>query len=189
MPFQPPRSSSVLASVLAAAGLVLTVAGCSGHVTPLGPTPPQPSHLATPIVLQAMHTKPATPAGKCPAGYVMLPVPGNPGPGPCYRKFGAPVTFTSAAVSPGPVASAAGKPASSSAASALLIALPAADRATLTAITTKAYDSRGAIDITIAGKSWALPQVLAPITGGQFEIPLSTKNQALQLQRTLVSSG
>ena len=36
MPFQlPPRPASVLASVLAA-GLMLTVAGCS-HLTPLGP--------------------------------------------------------------------------------------------------------------------------------------------------------
>jgi hypothetical protein len=49
MPFQPsPRLSSVLASVLAA-GVMLTVAGCS-HLTPLGPDPaatmPQPHHLS-----------------------------------------------------------------------------------------------------------------------------------------------
>ena len=59
MPFQPgkPRSSSVLASVLAAAGIVLTVASCS-HVTPLGPTPPPPRHLGSPIVLRAVLSGP-----------------------------------------------------------------------------------------------------------------------------------
>ena len=49
-----PRPASVLASMLAA-GLMLTVAGCS-HLTPLGPdaaaTAPQPSHLRSPIVLR-----------------------------------------------------------------------------------------------------------------------------------------
>lgn len=207
MPFQPLcRSSSVLASMLAAAGLVLTLAGCSGHVTPLGPMPPQPSHLATPIVLQAVRTQPATPAGKCRAGYVTLPEPGNPGPGLCYRKFGTPVTFTSAAVMPGPVAtrvanpapaapagspppSPASQPASASGPAGLVIALPAANRAALTAVTTTAYNSRGAIAITVAGKTWALPQVLTPITGGRFEIVLPSRSQALRLQRTLVPSG
>jgi hypothetical protein len=207
MPFQPPcRSSSVLASVLAAAGLVLALAGCSGHVTPLGPAPPQPSHLATPIVLQAVRTQPAARAGGCRTGYVTLPEPGNSGTGLCYRKFGQPVTFTSAAVFPGPVATPvrhpapapagnspgsapAGQPASASGPSGLIIALPAANRAALTAVTTTAYDSRGAIAITVAGKTWALPQMLAPLTHGQFEILLPTRNQALQLQRTLVPSG
>jgi hypothetical protein len=205
MPFQLPRSSSVLASALAAAGLALTLAGCSGHVTPLGPTPPQPQHLAAPIVLQAVRTKPATPAGKCPAGYVTLPEPGNPGPSQCYRKFGTAVTFTSAAVMPGPVAvpvhntapasagspppSPTNQPASASGPAGLLIALAAAERASLTAVTTTAYNSGGAIAITVAGKTWALPQVLAPITHGQFEILLPSQRDASELQRMLLSSG
>lgn len=49
MPVQsPPRPPSALASLLAAAGIVLTVASCTGHITPLGPdqaaTMPQPHH-------------------------------------------------------------------------------------------------------------------------------------------------
>jgi len=182
MPFQPPpRPSSVLACALAAAGIVLTVSSCS-HLTPLGPTQPQPRHLGSPIVLQAMLSKPPTASGGCPAGYVML---SGPGQSPaCYRKLGTPVTFTSAAVTSAPVTSISGKPAPPP--SALLIAVPAADRAALTAVTTTAYHSGGAMDITVAGKTWALPRAMAPITGGQFEIALPSSNQALQLQRILV---
>src|SRR6185295_17915879 len=67
MPFQPPpRPAPVLASVLAA-GLMLTAASCS-HLTPLGPAAPQPHHLRSPIVLQAMRVQNPTPAGGCPAG-------------------------------------------------------------------------------------------------------------------------
>jgi hypothetical protein len=205
MPFQLPRSSSVLASVLAAAGLALTVAGCSGHVTPLGPTPPQPTHLATPIVLQAVRTRPATPAGGCPAGYATLPEPGSSGPALCYRKFGTPVTFTSAAVMPGPVAapvkkaapvpagspppSPTSQPASASGPAGLVIDLASAEWAALTAVTTKAYDGRGAIAITVRGKTWALPKVLEPITGGRFEILVPSQGLAVRLQHILVSSG
>ena len=76
-----PRSASVLASMLAA-GLVLTVVGCS-HLTPLGPdapaaAPPPPSHLRSPIVLTAMRVQPPAPAGGCPAQFTMISVPGNP---------------------------------------------------------------------------------------------------------------
>jgi hypothetical protein len=70
MPFQPsPRPASMLASVLAAAGVMLAVTGCSG-ITPLGPdTPPRPTRaagspvtvvgavrllLASPFVLEAV---------------------------------------------------------------------------------------------------------------------------------------
>jgi predicted small lipoprotein YifL len=62
-----PRLSSVLAAMLAA-GLMLAVAGC-GHLTPLGPdaaaTAPPPSHLRSPLVLQAMRVQPPAPAGGC----------------------------------------------------------------------------------------------------------------------------
>jgi hypothetical protein len=76
MPFQPPRALSVLASALAAAGLVLAVAGCS-HITPLGPGPapvnlPPARHLGSPIIMQIMRSQPPTPTGECPVGSVAL---------------------------------------------------------------------------------------------------------------------
>src|SRR6516225_9187077 len=105
MPVQhPPRPLPVLASVLAAAGVVLALASCTGHLTPLGPdqagTMPQPHHLRSPLILQDMRTQGLIPPpGGCPAGWVTLS--GGPGqPGQCYRKTGTPVTITSAAVSP-----------------------------------------------------------------------------------------
>jgi hypothetical protein len=76
MPFPPPRTRSVLASVLAAAGVVLAVAGCS-NITPLGPDPapvslPPARDLGSPITVQVMRPQPPTPAGQCPAGSVAL---------------------------------------------------------------------------------------------------------------------
>jgi hypothetical protein len=187
MPFQPPpRSSSVLVCVLAVAGIVLTVASCSGHLTPLGPAPPQPRHLGSPIVLQAMRSRPARPAGGCPAGYVTLFAPGNSHTGLCYRKLGTPATLTSAAVSPGPVAAPAGKQAPANEASGLFIAVPVADVAAVTAVIKQAYDSQGAVDISVAGKTWADLEVIKPFSGQQFEIPLPSSNQAQQLYRILV---
>ena len=72
----PRRPLSVLASTLAAAGLMLAAAGCS-HVTPLGPDPapaslPPARDLGSPITGQVMRPQPATPAGQCPAGSVAL---------------------------------------------------------------------------------------------------------------------
>jgi hypothetical protein len=187
MPFQPSlRPASGLASALAA-GLMLTVASCS-HLTPLGPAAdiPQPHHLRSPLVLQAMRVQNPTPAGGCPAGFAKLSAPGQ-SPG-CYRPLGAPVTITSAAVSPGPTVGPASPPDAPPSAYGLLIALPDADRAELTAVTTQAYDSRGAVGISVAGTTWALPMTLAPITHGQFTIMLPSRNEALQLQRILASS-
>jgi hypothetical protein len=71
-----PRPLSVLASTLAAAGLMLAVAGC-GHITPLGTDPapvslPPARNLGSPIVMQIMRSQPPTPAGRCPAGSVDL---------------------------------------------------------------------------------------------------------------------
>ncbi len=77
MPFQrPPRPLSVLASALAAAGIVLAIAGCS-HITPLGPDPspvslPPPRPLGSPITMQVMRSQPPTATGRCPAGSVDL---------------------------------------------------------------------------------------------------------------------
>jgi hypothetical protein len=77
MPFQrPARPLSVLASALAAAGLMLAAAGCS-NITPLGPDPapaslPPARDLGSPITMQVMRSQPPTPAGQCPAGSVTL---------------------------------------------------------------------------------------------------------------------
>ncbi len=71
MPCQrPPRPLSVLASALAAAGLVLAVAGCS-NITPLGPDPapvslPPARDLGSPIIMQIMRSQPPTPTGRVP---------------------------------------------------------------------------------------------------------------------------
>lgn len=188
MPFQSwPRPAPVRAGVLAAA-LMLTAIACS-HVTPLGPAGdvPQSHQLRSPIILQAMSVQYTTPAGGCPAGFTKLSAPGQ-GPG-CYRPLGAPVTITSAAVGPGPTASPASPPNAPPSEYGLLIALPAADRAELTAVTTQAYNSQGAVDISVAGKTWALPMAQAPMTHGWFTIMLPSKNEVLQLQRILTSPG
>ena len=77
MPFQrPTRPLSVLASALAAAGLVLAAAGCS-NITPLGPDPapvslPPARDLGSPIIMQIMRSQPPTPSGQCPAGSIDL---------------------------------------------------------------------------------------------------------------------
>jgi hypothetical protein len=185
-----PRPAPVLAGLLAA-GLMLTVAGCG--VTPLGPdaaaTAPPPSHLRSPIVLRAMSVQLPTPAGGCPAGFTMISVPGNPGA--CVRPLDAPVTITSAAVSSvssfqprTPSGQAAGPPAYQ-----IMITLPAADVAAATAVVTTAYDSRGGVDFSVAGRSWSLPMVLRPFRSQQLSVALPSKNQALQLYHLLVPSG
>jgi hypothetical protein len=186
-----PRSASVLASMLAA-GLVLAVAGC-GHLTPLGPdapaAAPPPSHLRSPIVLTAMRVQPPAPAGGCPARFTMISVPGNPGQ--CVRPLDTPVTITSAAVSSvssfqprTPSGQASGPPVYQ-----IMITLPAADVAAATAVVTTAYDSRGGVDFSVAGRTWALPMVFRPFRSQQLSVALPSKNQALQLHRLLVSSG
>lgn len=206
MPAQrPPRPPSVLASVLATAGIMLAVASC-GHILPLGPDAaanlPQPHHLRSPFVLEAMRVQPPTPAGGCQAGYTALPganpvavpagrphrahVDGAVVVSQCYRKTGTPVTITSAAVSPVSLQ----KPPPGQKAPTqydFVITLPAADVPALTAVTTTAYHARGALAISVAGKTWALPMTLAPLTHGQFIIMLPSRNEALQLQRILTS--
>jgi len=196
MPFPlPPRPATALASALAGLALALTAVGCS-HVTPLGPesaaTAATPRQLGSPIVMQVMLGKPGTPpTGACPAGYAALSGPGAAeDQGRCYSKLGAPVTFTSAGVATGRLKNSAGQSdASTGAEAALMFNLPAADRAALTAITTKAYEAKGYVDISVDGQSWAIPEALAPLTGGQFAISLPSRNLALQLQRLLDPSG
>ena len=178
-----PRRLSILASAVAAIALGLTAASCS-HVVPLGPdtapTMPPPRQLGSPIIMQVVVGKPSSqPAGPCPAGYVALSDPATGNTGLCYSKLGSPVTFTSAAVSSGQLDGSTGAEAT------LMISLPAADRAALTAITTKAYRAKGYVDISVADQTWAIPEALAPLTQGQFAISLTSKNEALQLQHLL----
>ena len=227
MQFQPgkPRSWYILAGVLAAAGIAVTVAGCSGHVTPLGPgAAPPPRHLGSPIVLRAVLSRPFTAAGGCPAGFSLLSLPAPEASG-CSRPLGAPVTLTSAAIA-APVASAAsppngqpgaspppgqlapaqpgqpapqgqpgqpppGQPGSQAAPGVypITVAVPAADVAAVTAVITQAYDSHGAIAISVAGKTWAAVPVVQPFPGRQFQIMLPSMSTSLQLQRILVPSG
>ena len=164
MPFhRRPRQSSVLASVIAA-GLMLTVASCS-HITPIGPaaTSPQPRHLRSPFVLEAVRIQPSSPAGGCPAGSVSL----SGGPGQCYRKLGTPVTITSAAVSshlPTP------PPGQKTPQYGFIITVPAVDQAALTAVTTTAANAHGYLSISVGGRTWLLPRVLQPFTSPHFEI-------------------
>jgi hypothetical protein len=105
MPAQrPPRPRPVLASVLAAAGLVLAVAGCS-HITPLGPdaaaTMPPPRHLGSPIIVQVMRSQPPTSTGRCPAGWAAVSLPAGGGPRPAVASA-APVVPQGASTSPAP---------------------------------------------------------------------------------------
>jgi hypothetical protein len=67
--------------------------------------------------------------------------------------------------------------------------VPAADVAAVTAVSTDAYNSRGAVALIVAGKTWQAPQVAGPFKGRQLEIAFLSKNQALQLYRILVPSG
>jgi hypothetical protein len=204
MPFQPsPRLSSVLASVLAA-GVMLTVVGCS-HLTPLGPDPaatmPQPHHLRSPLVLQAVRVPQSAPVGGCPAGYVMLP--GGGSPGMCYRTTGTRVTITSAAVSPVSPFRPPPPPGQQAVPVQYVfwITVPAADAPALTAVTTTvtgpqrpqgpptASAATSALTISVAGRTWGLVGFATQFTGRQLEVALSSRNQALQLQRILAASG
>lgn len=206
MPFQPPpRPASVLASVLAA-GLMLTAASCS-HLTPLGPdaaaTLPQPHHLQSPFVLQVMRVPSPAPVGSCPAGYVTLS--GGGSPGTCYRTTGTRVTITSAAVSPVSPFQPPPPPGQQAVPVQYVfwITVPAADAPALTAVTTTvtgpqppatqgpptASVATTALTISVAGRTWVLVGFGTRFAGRELEVALPSRNQALQLQRTLAASG
>ena len=114
-----------------------------------------------------------------------------PGPPLCYRPFDAPVTITSAAVSapvvsldlttPGPAV-----PSRRAPQYGFMVTVPAGDVAAVTAIIRQAYDSRGVLDISVAGKTWSAPEVMGPFPGRQFQIVLPSMNQSLRLRRILV---
>jgi hypothetical protein len=205
MPYQRPRPPSALASVLAAAGIVLAVASCTGHITPLGPdqaaTLPQPHHLRSPLILQDMRTQGPRPVGAsgCPAGWVTV----SGGAGQCYRKTGTPVTITSAAVSP--VFAFRPPPAPGQQAPPVQygfwITLPAADVPALAAVIPTASGPPGPPTasvvtsatpiptISVAGRTWVLQGFATRFAGRELEVTLPSRNQALQLQRMLAASG
>ena len=177
------RSGKRLASAgTALAAVALTMAGCS-HALPLGPAPVGQHHLNSAIVLQTVLSQPPTPAGSCPTGSARLPKAADqfPGSGQCYRRLGKPLTITSAAVTYLQQPAANQQP-------GLAITVPAADKAALMAMTTKAYHSHDLLAIIAAGQTWAVSNVTVPFTG-RFEIPAQNATQALQLQRTLIPSA
>jgi hypothetical protein len=181
-PGRRPAGAGIAPAALAA--LALACAGCS-HILPLGPAPAAPRHLGSAIILQLVRSQPPSPAGGCPAGDTTLsaPFPDYPEvPDACYRKLGHPVTITSAAVAMSYQPARNQQPAEYG----LTFTLPAAEAAALTAITTKAFDSRDQMAISTAGKTWGVLLTEEPLTNGQFEIVVQSKNQVLQLQRTLL---
>lgn len=225
MPFQRltnPLSvlAPVLASILAAAGLMLSVAGC-GAVTPLGPDPTPvslpPTHdLGSPIIMQIMHSQPATSAGQCPAGSVALygsepnvprsalassatiPAQGSaapaapatpPPPGTgvaCYLPVGNSVTVTTAAITAVTSYSHQTGPT----AYGFVVAFPTSDIAALTAAINQAYVSGDALGMSVAGKLWQAPPTQHKANALRAEqVDLLSKEQALQLYRLLDPSG
>lgn len=189
--FAPLAAAAAVVLVVAggvAAGTWLARSGNRQSGNPSAAAIPLPHHLRSPFVLQAMRVQQPTPAGGCPSGYAVLP---GANLGTCYRKTGTPVTITSAAVSP--VTSYQPKPPQGQAAGPdqyeILITLPASEASALTAVSTTAYNAQGALAISVDGRSWALPIVVQPFTGRQFQIPLTDRTQALQLQRILAASG
>jgi len=108
----------VLSGLLAAAGVVLAIASCSG-ITPLGAGPvqlPPARHLGSPIVLQAMGVQPYTATDGCPAGWaaVSLPAGGGPQVAQSSTTAGPPQRVTTA-VSAGPASPTPSPPLPSSA--------------------------------------------------------------------------
>jgi hypothetical protein len=204
MPVQrPPRPLLVLASVLAAAGLVLAAASCAGHITPLGPdqaaTMPQPHHLRSPLIVQDMRTQGLVPPpGGCPAGWVTLS--GGPGqPRQCYRGAARPARSPPQR-SPGLLIPAARPrdsrhhpsvqfsspcPLPTSCAGAVLPTAPGPGPSTASAVTSATPIPA----ISVAGRTWILLGYATPSAGGEFDVTLPSRNQALQLQRMLVPSG
>ncbi len=218
MPCQPPpRPLSVLASALAAAGVVLAVAGCS-HITPLGPAPapvslPPARDLGSPIVMQVMRSQPPTPTGRCPAGSVALfgsePNVLRTAVGPPQPVQGSTATPTATPAAP-PAGAAcylpAGRPVTITSAAVssvttrqhqpgpawyvFVVAFPTADVPALTALIRQAYDSGDALGMSVAGKLWQAPQPRRKFTALRAEqINLLSRTQAFQLYRLLVPSS
>jgi len=105
--------------------------------------------------------------------------------GLCFRELGQPVRFTSAGVSvieqPG-----GNEPVKHSARWGVRVDLRGAEAADLTTVSSRVAGTKDQMAIIIAGQVWGLPVTPRPITGGQIIIPAQSKNQAMQLQRTLL---
>jgi hypothetical protein len=210
MPFQsPPRLASALAGALAA-GVMLTVAGCS-QVTPLGPDPaaamPQPHQLRSALVLEEMHMVQSAPGGSCPAGSVEASWSSGQAPG-CYRATGTPVTITSAGVS-GLTSFQPPAPPGQPAQYGFWIAVPAADAPAVSAVITAVSGPGGTKSpsgaqgpvssavpvsqpvpaVSVAGDTMLLRGFSSRFAGREIEVFLNSRNQALQLQRALTPSG
>ena len=152
---------------IALAALALSCAGCS-HILPLGPAPAAPRQLASAIILQLVLSQPPSPAGGCPAGFTTLSAPFTDYPevpDACYRDLGQPVTITSAAVAMSYQPASHQQPA----VYGLTFTVPAAEAAALTAITTKAFDSRDQMAVSTAGKTWGVFLTAGPFTTGSSE--------------------
>jgi hypothetical protein len=220
MPLQrPPRPWSVLARVLAAAGIVLAVASCS-HITPLGPAPtpvklPPARDLGSPIIMEIMRSQPPTPTGRCPAGSIALfgSEPNVPRVGVARSLPAQPVQGSTATPTPTPTTPSgvacyrpAGRPVTITYAAvssvttnrnqpgpawyAFVVAFPTADVPALTALIRQAYDSGDALGMSVAGKLWQAPQPRHKFIALRAEqINLLSRNQASQLYRLLVPSG
>jgi hypothetical protein len=133
-------------------------------------------------------SQPPSPAGGCPAGYTTLSAPFTDYPevpDACYHDLGQPVTFTSAAVTMAYQPATSQQPAQYG----LNLTLSSDQAAALTAITTKAFDTRDQMAVSIAGKTWGVFMTAGPFTNGQFGILVQSENQALQLQRILIPPG
>jgi hypothetical protein len=208
-----------LAAAVAAAGVALAAAGCSGHITPLGPDSAPVRHLGSPIVVQVMRNQAPTQAGRCPAGSVDLfgSEPDVPRlVGVLHSRFirGSTHTPTPTPTPTAPPASSAGiacyvrvgKPVTVTSAAVysvtsyqhqpgpsaygFVVAFPAADVRALTALIHQAYASGDAMGMSVAGKLWQAPQVRHRFIALRGEqINLLSRNQAVQLHRLLVASG
>jgi hypothetical protein len=67
-----------------------------------------------------------------------------------------------------------------------MVSVPAAQVAAVTALIKQAYDSHGALGVSVDGTLWEAPQVLQPFSGQQLQISLLSRSQAVQLYRLLV---
>jgi hypothetical protein len=185
-----------------------------------GPAPVSlpPAHdLGSPITMQIMRSQPPTPAGGCPVTSVLLvglepdvpraaiashqplpagsgstatatpAAPATPPPGvACYLPVGRPVTITSAAVSS--VTTDSEQPGPSW--YGFVVAFPAAQIATLTALIRRAYDLGDSLGLSVAGKLWQAPQPRSRFNALRAEkVILFSKAQARQLHRLLVPAA
>jgi hypothetical protein len=71
----------------------------------------------------------------------------------------------------------------------IIVAVPGADVAAVTAVIRQAYDTGGAVGISVAGRLWQAPEVQQPFPGQRLQITLLSGTQARQLHRILVPAG